>query len=228
MPRLTPLCPLKIHLSGGGRRELKEEVKSQTKAPGFMFGPSAHKATDPPASLHREHGQLCQTMLALLSLLKSTTSTSPPCSEHSKEVSVWRRKIMACSLFHFELISACLVILNHAGFQLPTCCIFPCWGLSLRQLHILKHFLNPFFFAGHFLLHIKHASHLISSTFRSHLLFSEEYEREKKYQTSAKAVKRQYKSSLDFSPYKLKVVKNQMLTTLKSLFFHPDTDKWGT
>lgn len=126
MPRLTPLCPLKIHLSGGGRRELKEEVKSQTKAPGFMFGPSAHKATDPPAPLHREHGQLCQTMLALLSLLKSTTSTSPPCSEHSKEVSVWRRKIMACSLFHFELISACLVILNHAGFQLPTCCIFPC------------------------------------------------------------------------------------------------------
>lgn len=146
MPRLTPLCSLKIHLSGGGRRELKEEVKSQTKAPGFMFGPSAHEATDPPAPLHREHGQLCQTMLALLSLLKSTTSTSPPCSEHSKEVSVWRRKIMACSLFHFELISACLVILNHAGFQLPTCCIFPCWGLSLRQLHILKHFLNPFFF----------------------------------------------------------------------------------
>lgn len=151
MPRLTPLCPLKIHLSGGGRRELKEEVKSQTKAPGFMFGPSAHEATDPPAPLHREHGQLCQTMLALLSLLKSTTSTSPPCSEHSKEVSVWRWKNYGLLPFSFWA-NLCL-----PGYTKP------CWISATNMLYLpmlravpqatsyLKTFPKPFFFfAGHF------------------------------------------------------------------------------
>lgn len=79
-------------------------------------GTGSPLATDPAAPLHREHRQLCQTTLALLRLLKSIKNISPLCSEHSVEVSFQRGKIMACFLFHSELISACLVILNHAGF----------------------------------------------------------------------------------------------------------------
>lgn len=93
--------------------EVGESEKRESRAKPrhwFSFG---HRSCSSSA---QEHRQLCQTTLALLRLLKSIKNISPLCSEHSVEVSFQRGKIMACFLFHSELISACLVILNHAGF----------------------------------------------------------------------------------------------------------------
>lgn len=119
---------------------------------------------------------------------------------------------MACSLFHFALISAYLVILNQDGFPATNMLYLPMLRAVPQVTSISLNISENLSFRRALLLHIKHASHLISSTFRSHLLFSDEQEREKKYQPSAKAVNKQYKSSLDFSSYELKALKKQMLT----------------
>lgn len=130
---------------------------------------------------------------------------------------------MAFPLFYFELISDC------PGYT-KSCWISTYHHLECcpsHNLYTFKHFLNPLVLQNTLVTH-----QTCITCYQQYLLqpslLSRGIGAGGKYQTPAKAVQTQYKSKLDFSSQQLKVIKEQMLTVLRNLFFHQDIDKQGT